>query len=242
MTTAILELGDILHHPTPAGTHHEPLSEGWATCYDGAWMLAVATELSGPAWGDGRRPLVLAACEIASLAFPAFRRRYRDDNRPRVAIRLARRWASGDKSVTPDDVARASEGVLDALRMARDYSAASNPQDERAKGAAFAAFFAIYAVHQEEPSCSVDFLAAGLQSIRRLRYADIIREHFPDLFSLMLHCDRAEVRQLAVLNLGEMSAPPDHHAPSGVEHCVRRPTATNSPRALDGGAYRADAL
>jgi len=107
------------------------LATAWQVCERGDWMLWLAGKYSGPAGDDRRRPLVLAACECARLTLdhvPV------DDERPRLAIETAERWARGEGGVTLEDV-----------NMAADAAAAYYAAAAAVAAAAYAAAAAYYA-------------------------------------------------------------------------------------------------
>lgn len=47
----------------------------WQACDRGDWMLWLIGKQSGPPESDGRKKLVLCACECARLALPIFEKR-----------------------------------------------------------------------------------------------------------------------------------------------------------------------
>lgn len=77
----------------------------WATCPRGNWLVWVLGELHVRG-ALSRQTLVLAACACAETALrhaPAY------DDRPRLAIEAARRWARGEATVA--EVRAASDAV-----------------------------------------------------------------------------------------------------------------------------------
>ena len=86
--------------------------EEWATCQDGALMLKLLGQVSGPPGDEGRRPFVLAACECARLSL---RRVREDETRPLVAIETAERWARGE-GVALDEVMNAAKAASVAAK------------------------------------------------------------------------------------------------------------------------------
>lgn len=107
--TELARLCSILRVQVPdscAGTvGGSTLSGAWACCTDGSWMMGVAGHLSGPAGCDGRRTLVLAACDCAESS---------DTARMRL-LDSAHRWGMGDKAVTIEQI-RAAATALDTYR------------------------------------------------------------------------------------------------------------------------------
>ena len=117
------------------------IKTAWNTCHRGDWMLWLASRLSIP-----RERLVLAACDCAELSLkhvPA------NEDRPRVAIATARRWAMGQETIenayAAADAAYAAAYAADATyavyaaaRVAADavYAAARAADDSYAAYAA----------------------------------------------------------------------------------------------------------
>src|SRR5690348_9278716 len=66
--------------------------EAWDACERGNDMLWLLGRLSGKPGSDGRRKLVLCACECARLAVPHVKA---GETRPLKAIETAERWAKG---------------------------------------------------------------------------------------------------------------------------------------------------
>jgi len=64
--------------------------QAWATCSRGDWMLWLVGKFAGEPWSDGRKPLVLAACECARLALP-----YTKDKRVLKCIETTEAWTRG---------------------------------------------------------------------------------------------------------------------------------------------------
>ena len=134
------------------------LQSAWGACERGDWML----------WYLGRcdvdrRRLVLAACACARTALPHVPA---GEDRPRIAIETAERWAHGDETVTFSDVRSAASASADA---ATDADAASTY-------AADAAYAATYAAVSAADTASATYAAraAGFTECAR-----IVRTHFP---------------------------------------------------------------
>jgi hypothetical protein len=101
----------------------------WGACERGDWMLWLLGKLSGRAWGEGRKPLVLVACQCARLALP-----YTKDPRVLKCIETAEAWTRGE--ATQEELRAAAAAAADA---AYDAYAAAN--------AAYAAAYAAYAAY-----------------------------------------------------------------------------------------------
>jgi len=102
----------------------------WASCARGDWMLWALGHIHHAT--DARRSLVLAACECARLALPHV---LPGEDRPRLAIETAERWARGE-DVTLKGVRAASR---DVFRAAHDAATAENAIAHAAAGTAWAA-------------------------------------------------------------------------------------------------------
>ena len=98
------------------------VADAWRDCQRGDWMMRWAEFKSGPAWGEGRRRLVLAACACARLAQD---RNAPDDAPGMAAILAAEAWARGEASA--DAVAYAAYDTTvaaAAAAAAESYAAA----------------------------------------------------------------------------------------------------------------------
>ena len=70
-------------------------TSAWIACERGDWMLWLLGKLSGPAWGERRKLLVLAACECARLALP-----YTHDKQIETCIETVEAWTRGEATQT----------------------------------------------------------------------------------------------------------------------------------------------
>jgi hypothetical protein len=141
------------------------LATAWKQCERGDWMLWLAGRLSGPPESASRKKLVLAACACARLSLPHVPA---GEERPRIAIETAERWARGVKGVTLDQVRSVAGAVYDASAY---YDAA----DARwsATAAATAAAAAASAV---DPAAA--FSASAYAATLKI-CADLVRKHYP---------------------------------------------------------------
>jgi len=137
-------------------------NEEWKRCKDGALMLSLLEKVSGPPGSDGRRPLVLAACECARLALPHIQK---GESRPLFAIETAERWAHGGK-VTLEQMQTAADAATHAA-----YDASYNAAHAAACAAApnDTAYAATYAARADDAPERV-----------LCECADIVRKHFPE--------------------------------------------------------------
>jgi hypothetical protein len=140
--------------------------KAWRECQRGDWMLWLVGKVSGPPESEGRKKLVLCACECARLALPIFENRYLNDGRVRKCIETAERWAKG-------------EATIEELRQARsaadaDAAAAADAADAAAYAYAAAAYAAAaYAAYADA------YAYADARALARAECADIVRKHYP---------------------------------------------------------------
>ena len=127
-------------------------SKAWRECRRGDWMLFYAGKCSGPPESEGRKRLVLAACECARLALPRYEKRYPKDNRVRNCIDVAERWAKGQATIAELREARAADAAAYAAAAAAAYAAYA--ADARATMLAACADIVrkFYPAHPEEKS------------------------------------------------------------------------------------------
>jgi hypothetical protein len=137
--------------------HSDP-QQAWEACERGDWMLWLLGHLSGPPLSEGRRPLVLAACECARLTLP-----HTKDGRVLVCIETAERWAGGEAS---------AEELREAQADADAYAAAAADADAYAAAAADA-----YAAAAADADAYADADAARKKT--QAECAVIVRRHYP---------------------------------------------------------------
>jgi len=132
------------------------LAAAWAACDRGDWLLWYAGRLSGLSESDSRRRLVLAACECARLSLehvPA------GEDRPRLAIETAERWARHGAGITLAEVQTAADSAWDVANVA-DAAAAAAAASVSATAAADYAFCASNAASVAADWAAVDGAAA----------------------------------------------------------------------------------
>lgn len=91
------------------------LRNAWDTCGRGDWLLWLAGRMEGKRGWHTRQQIVLAACACAETALhyvPA------GENRPRLAIEVARRWAAGRAEIAEVRIAAASVSAAYAAEAA----------------------------------------------------------------------------------------------------------------------------
>lgn len=107
----------------------------WTTCDRADWLFWLAGRMEGKRGWPTRQEIVLAACECAELALPYVTQ---GEDRPRIAIETARKWAHGE--ATLDEVQSAAYAAYAAAR-----GSASCAAREAAIHVAYAAAHAAYA-------------------------------------------------------------------------------------------------
>ena len=129
--------------------------QAWAACERGDWLLWLLGRIK-----VDRKRLVLCCCECARLSLKYVPE---NENRPRIAIETAEKWAKGEASI--EEVRAAAYAAADADAAA--YAAAA---DAAAYAAAAAAAYA-YAAAAVAP-----YAAARSNTLKQC--ADIVRKHF----------------------------------------------------------------
>lgn len=112
-TTRIRALGACSDALAWLSAQEGSLYDAWRRCERGDWLLWLAARV-----GVDRRLLWLAACDCAE---PALVHVPAGENRPRVAIETARRWAAGE--ATLEEVRSAAAAYASAYAAA--YAAAA---------------------------------------------------------------------------------------------------------------------
>jgi hypothetical protein len=151
----------------------------WRECQRGDWMLWLLGRLSSKPESADRRKLVLAACACARLSLQYVPK---GDDRPRLAIETAERWAR-DEGPTLDKVraaARAAVSVTCAAMCAAcatDAAAyAASAAYAYAAAAADASDAAAYAAYAAAADAASD---AAARAKTLADCADIVRKFYP---------------------------------------------------------------
>jgi len=154
---------------TWATRYHSPLA-AWKACKRGDWMLWLLGKFSGPPESEGRKKLVLCACECARLSLPSYQKKYPGDERVARCIETAERWANGEATIEELRTARAAAYSAAAAAYAA-YSAAADGDAaySAAADAAYSAAAAAYAAYS----------AAAAREETLAKCADIVRKHYP---------------------------------------------------------------
>jgi hypothetical protein len=117
--------------------HTQPsLAVAWRECERGDWMLWLAGRLIGQSGSMAHRRVVKAAVSCARLALPIWKAKHPTDDRPRLAIVAAERWAKAPSEANR----KAAYAAYAAAAAYAAYAAAA------AAAAAYAAYaYAAYA-------------------------------------------------------------------------------------------------
>jgi hypothetical protein len=144
-------------------------AKAWRECQRGDWMLWLIGKDAGPPESEGRKQLVLCACECARLALPIFETRRPNDARVRECVETAERWAKG-------------EATIDELRVARRAAAAAAAYADADADAAYAYAAYAAAAAADAYAAYADAAAAYADAARSktlAECADIVRKHYP---------------------------------------------------------------
>ena len=133
----------------------------WRTCQRGDWMLWLIARL-----GCDRRKLTLTCCAVARQVLHLVQA---GEDRPRLAIETAERWARREPGVTIGDVEKAADAAYAAAAAA--YAAAAYA----AADAAYAAAAAAYAAAAASSAANAAYTAAASLASS----ADIVRQRYP---------------------------------------------------------------
>jgi hypothetical protein len=139
----------------------------WAACARGDWLLWLAARV-----GVDRRLIVLAACDIAETALihvPAV------EDRPRIAIETARRWARGEATVA--ELRAAAYAAAYAASASATHRAAVAAYATHRAAASASADADAYATHRAAAYVAEADASARASSLRAS--AEIVRRHIP---------------------------------------------------------------
>jgi hypothetical protein len=147
------------------------LETAWRVCEDGSWMLWGAAEI-----GVRRKSVVLATCDCVRPALPYVPA---GENRPRVAIETAEKWARGE--ATLGEVYAASlAAYAAATAAAKDLDPGrAVPAADAASLAAFAAADATAAAAAATYAVAVRAAYAAARSRVLRECADLVRARIP---------------------------------------------------------------
>lgn len=153
-TTQIRALGACSEALDWLEAHDGSLYDAWRRCDRGDWLLWLAARV-----GIDRRLVVLAACDCAE---PALVYVPEGEERPRVAIETARRWAAGEATIADVNAAYGAAAVAKAA-----YCAAAAAAVVAAYADANAANIAADAADADNVANGVASLAHSARLVRR---------------------------------------------------------------------------
>jgi hypothetical protein len=150
--------------------NHETLESAWQDCTRSDWMLWLLGKLSGSPESDSRKRLILCVCECARLTLSYVPE---GENRPRIAIETAEKWARGEESVLLSDVLAAADAAYATVyaTCAIAHVAADAAADAAYAAAHVAAYAAAYAANAA---------SHGKEDQAQAKCADIVRKHYPE--------------------------------------------------------------
>jgi len=149
-------------------------------CESTSWMFWLLGKMEGqPGWLT-RQQIVLLACDCAETALKYVKT---GEDRPRLAIEIARKWANGDTSISLDDVRAAARNSRAAYAAAAAYAADAAAAAYAADAAAYAAAAAVAAAAAAyaADAYAADAYAAAYAAARskaRKQMCDLIRAKF----------------------------------------------------------------
>jgi len=120
---------------------HKNPTQAWRDCERGDWMLWLVGKLAGPVGDPRRKKLVLAACGCARLSLKYVKA---GEERPRIAIETAEKWARGKATIEEVRIAAYAAYAAAYAVYAAAYAAYA------AAYAAYAAAYAAYAAYAAE--------------------------------------------------------------------------------------------
>ena len=130
------------------------LAAVWKTCNRGDWMLWLCGKMvDKPNWPT-RQEVVLAACACAK---PALKYVKAGEDRPRIALETARKWARGEATIQKVRDAAAA----DAAAYSAYYSAAAAYAAYYSAAAAAAAYYSAAAAAPAHAAAAAAYSAAA---------------------------------------------------------------------------------
>ncbi len=154
---------------------YDSLSEAWAKCERGDWMLWLVGRLSGEPDNEKRRKLVLCSCRCARLALPHVRK---GEDRPLKAIETAEAWARNEDGVTLEEVMAAAADTYTAyISYAAHISYVATNAAYAAANASYVAANTAYVV--AKAAAYEDAYDSRQKTLKQC--ADIVRQYYPDI-------------------------------------------------------------
>ena len=153
---------------------YKTLSAAWRACPRGDWMLWFAGKKSGDPESEGRRRLVIAACECARLALP-----YAKSPTVLICIETAEKWSRGEATIEQVHEARRNAAADAYAAYAAAAAAAAYAAAAADDAYAYAAY--AYAAAAAAAYAYADAAAAYADARKKTlaQCADIVRKHYP---------------------------------------------------------------
>lgn len=146
----------------------------WDACEHPDWMVWLLAKTAGEPGSAAHRRVVLLCCDLAATALQYVPQ---SEKRPAAAIRLARRWARGDATVTMEVLRLAADAAYTAAYAAYDADAYAAADADAYAAAAAAAAAAAYAASYAADAAAAAYAAAYQRT--RVRLAGMIRRRYP---------------------------------------------------------------
>jgi hypothetical protein len=153
----------------------------WKSCQRGDWLLWFVGKTSGKPGSESRRKLVICVCECARLSLKHIPV---GEDRPRIAIETAERYARREKGFTIDMVREAGDAAHAAdaaAAAAAAYAAYAAHAAAHAAYAAYAAASSAYAAAYAAAAAAAAAYAAAAAARADIfgQCANIVRKHYP---------------------------------------------------------------
>jgi hypothetical protein len=149
------------------------LTEAWSTCERGDWLLWIAARMVGQHGWPTHQQIVLAACTCAETALQYVSK---GEDRPRIAIETARRWAIGEATLDEvrADAAAAYAAYADVAYAdaAAVYAAYADSTYAAYADVAYADAAAVYAAYADSTYAAY---AANSNANSNMELSDIVR-------------------------------------------------------------------
>ena len=142
--------------------------KAWDECKKGNWMLWLINNSKLKVTLAIRKKLVLCACDIAETSLKYLPK---DEKRPAEALRVARAWVKGEKTIEEVKTAAKAANAANAANAA--YAAAN---------AVYAAAYAVnaaYATYAANAAAKAANAANAANAAANAANAAIVRKYFP---------------------------------------------------------------
>jgi hypothetical protein len=150
--------------------YKDDYEKAWRECERGDYLLWLLGILSGQAESEGRKKLLLCACDCATLTL-----KFTKDHRFKKCIDTARKWAKGKVSTDELIEARYRTGCYPSSAYAAVAYALEGSDAAYAAGAA-----AVVAVHAAVAAADDADDAEAAKEKTSAKCATIVRKHYPE--------------------------------------------------------------